>query len=262
MTQSADKVPPESPAARGVSRAKTRFRPKRLFKEIGRSPVVLRLIGRSAAGYMRLVAATSRMRFEPPGRLLHYMGRLPVIVTAWHGHHYLAPTFWPIRQYPLATLVSLSRDGEIMSAFVNGIGITPIRGSGGRDPKRTIRSGGIRGFLGMKSMLESGISVFMTADIPTGGPRRAGDGIIRLSRATGRPIVAIGVASAPQVRLDNQDGSRIALPFGRTVCAVSLPVEVPPDADEAEIEARRLELEAALNSATAEAYALLERGDG
>jgi hypothetical protein len=40
------------------------------------------------------------------------------------------------------------------------------------------------------------------------------------------------------------------------------PLDVPRDADDALVEAKRLELEASLNSATARAYAALGRTDG
>ena len=262
MTQSPDSTPPELPASGGVrpSGSARRAR-KRLLRRLGATPAVLRAIGRVGAGYMRLVAGTSRMTFDPPEPVIHYADRLPVIVTSWHGHHFLPTTFWPTKLYPLATLISLHRDGEVMAALAGGLGIDIIRGSGGRDPKRAIRSGGIRGFLKMKSALDSGVSVFMTADISKGISRRAGDGIIRLARATGRPILAIGVASTPEIRLENWDRSRIALPFGRTVCIMAPPIEVEREADDAEVEAKRQELEAALNAATARAYAALGRLD-
>jgi lysophospholipid acyltransferase (LPLAT)-like uncharacterized protein len=156
----------------------------------------------------------------------------------------------------------MGRDGEMMAALADGIGIRPIRGSGGRDPRLAVKSGAIRGFLQLKSTLEEGVSIFMTADISRGVSRRAGEGIIRLARATGRPIMGIGVASAPEITFRNWDRSRIALPFGQTVCVVAAPVEVPMDADDALVEAKRAELEAKLNTATAGAYAAVGRPDG
>jgi lysophospholipid acyltransferase (LPLAT)-like uncharacterized protein len=201
------------------------------------------------------------MEFDPPGLVLAHEDRLPAIVTTWHGHHFLATTFWPLDRYPLVTLISKTRDGEVMAAMAEGIGIQTIRGSGGRNKKKTLESGGIRGFLSLKSTLDGGGSVFMTADI-SGISRRVGEGVIRLARATGRPIIGIGVASAPEIRLENWDRSRIALPFGRTVCIMAPPLDVPRDADDALVEAKRLELEGALNSATARAYAALGRTDG
>lgn len=257
MTQSPDSGLPES----RKSRSRTRLR-KSLMSGLSASPRLLRAIGRVGAGYMQMVSSTSRLQFVPEDALDRYLQHLPVIVTTWHGQHFFATTFWPIKRYPLATLISLKRDGEIMSGLAAGLGIRPIRGSGGRDPKMAVKSGAIRGFLQMKSALLGGSSVFMTADISRGVSRQAGEGIIRLARATGRPIMGIGVASAPELRLDNWDRSRIALPFGKTVCVVAPPFQVPMDADDALVEKRRAELEALLNGATEEAYAAIGRRNG
>jgi lysophospholipid acyltransferase (LPLAT)-like uncharacterized protein len=260
MNQTPDDSPVEEAEAepaprRGTSR-KTRF-----FSRFGKSPGLLRFVGGVGANYLKFVAGTSRMEFQPPGLVLQYVDRLPVIVTTWHGHHFLATTFWPLDKYPLVTLISKHRDGEVMAAMAEGIGIQTIRGSGGRDKSKTLRSGGIRGFLALKSTLDAGGSVFMTADI-SGISRRAGEGIIRLARASGRPILAIGVASAPELRLENWDRSRVALPFGKSACVMAPPLDVPRDADEALIEAKRSELEASLNALTANAYTALGRTDG
>jgi lysophospholipid acyltransferase (LPLAT)-like uncharacterized protein len=261
MNQMPETVPGESPEAQETPNRRGPSRRRRVFKQFNKSPSILRFVGGVGARYLRFVANTSRIQFEPPGLVLQYIDRLPVIVTTWHGHHFLATTFWPLDRYPLVTLISKHRDGEVMAAMAEGIGIRTIRGSGGRDPKKTLKSGGIRGFLSLKSTLDSGGSVFMTADI-SGISRRAGEGVIRLARATGRPILGIGVASAPEIRLENWDRTRFALPFGRTACFMAPPLDVPRDADDALVQAKRLELEAALNSLTAGAYAALGRSDG
>ena len=261
MNQTPDTVPPEESEVQEIPQRRRPSWRRRVSRRFSDSPGVLRLVGSVGARYLRFVAGTSRMEFDPPGLLLAFEDRLPVIVTTWHGHHFLATTFWPLDRYPLVTLISKTRDGEVMAAMAEGIGIRTIRGSGGRDKKKTLRSGGIRGFLALKSTLDNGVSVFMTADI-SGISRRAGEGVIRLARVTGRPILGIGVASAPELRMENWDRSRIALPFGRSACVMAPPLEVPRDADDALVEAKRLELEASLNSATARAYAALGRTDG
>jgi lysophospholipid acyltransferase (LPLAT)-like uncharacterized protein len=261
MSETTDSAEPQDSEVPPVLQRKGPSRRRRVFRRFSNSPGLLRFVGRVGASYIRFVAGTSRMTFEPADPITYLGDRLPVIVTAWHGHHFLATTFWPLHLYPLVTLISKHRDGEVMAAMASGIGIQTIRGSGGRDPKKTLRSGGIRGFLGLKSTLDSGVSVFMTADV-SGIARQAGEGVIRLARATGRPIVGIGVASAPEIRLENWDRSRIALPFGRTVCFLAPPLEVPRDADDALVEAKRLELESSLNLMTARAYEALGRTDG
>lgn len=261
MNQTRDSIPSGETEGEEAQQRRAPSRRRQVFKQFSNSPRALRFVGGLGARYLKFVAGTSRMKFQPPNLVLDYVDRLPVIVTTWHGHHFLATTFWPLEKYPLVTLISKHRDGEVMAAMAEGIGIHTIRGSGGRDKTKILKSGGIRGFLALKSTLDRGDSVFMTADI-SGISRRVGEGVIRLARASGRPILGIGVASAPEIKLENWDRSRIALPFGRSACVMAPPLDVPRDADEALVEAKRLELEASLNAMTHSAYAALGRSDG
>jgi len=61
------------------------------------------------------------------------------------------------------------------------------------------------------------------------------------------------------VELNNWDRTAINLPFGRGGGVASEPLRVPADADGAALEAARRALEAALNAATARAYAIADR---
>ena len=58
--------------------------------------------------------------------------------------------------------------------------------------------------------------------------------------------------------LDNWDRSTIKLPFSLIAGVVGDPVRVSADASNAELESARLALEAALNSATEQAYAIAD----
>jgi hypothetical protein len=99
----------------------------------------------------------------------------------------------------------------------------------------------------------------MTADISNLAPRRAGLGIVSLARVSGRPIIPIAYASSRRIDITSWDRATINLPFSRAVCAVGEIVEVPPDAGDDLLEAKRLEVENALNAATERAYALADR---
>ncbi len=49
------------------------------------------------------------------------------------------------------------------------------------------------------------------------------------------------------------DRFQVPYPFGRGLYICAMPIWVPPDATDAEVEAKRIELEAVLNRITAEA---------
>ena len=102
----------------------------------------------------------------------------------------------------------------------------------------------------------------MTADVPKGPSRKAGDGIVQLAKHSGRPILPVAVATSRSIELDSWDKASINLPFGRGSIAVGELIWVPAEADDDGLEACRLEVENGLNAATRHAYDLVGRSDG
>lgn len=228
--------------------------PKHVLKKLGASDRAVRFAGLAAVAYLKLVRATSRITFEPKDPLETYRAFLPGIMTMWHGQHLMAP-FVPSKGFNLKVMVSRHRDGEINAVIAEKFGYGTIRASAARTPSRTIEKGGLRGFLEMKKALAEGVTVAMTADLSHAESRRAGPGIIALSRVSGRPILPIALATSRRLVLENWDRTTINLPFSRGACIFGTPVAVPADADEAVREEKRQELEDELNRITAIAYA-------
>ncbi len=209
-----------------------------------------------AAEYLRLVWNTTRFVFEPEGIYEQVDRDAPVIIAMWHGQHFLAP-FVRRAQDRAKVLVSRHRDGEINALAVERLGIGAIRGSG-HHGGGFIGKGGVSAFKEMLSALEQGYNVALTADIPKVA-RVAGLGIVKLASASGRPIYPIAIATRRRVELNNWDHTAVNLPFGRGGGVASEPLRVPADADGAALESARRALEAALNAATARAYAIADR---
>jgi lysophospholipid acyltransferase (LPLAT)-like uncharacterized protein len=156
-------------------------------------------------------------------------------------------------------MVSRSADAELNAMVLEKFGIDTVRGSGGRGGRHDADKGGARALIALKKALRAGKNVCMIADIPHGTPRDAGMGIILLARLSGRPIYGVAVATSRRKVLERTwDKTTINLPFGRGALIVSQPVDVPADADDAEMERKRQELTAAINGATARAYALID----
>ena len=110
------------------------------------------------------------------------------------------------------------------------------------------------------SALAQGYNVALTADVPKIS-RVAGLGIVMLARESGRPIFPVAIATSLRIELDNWDRSAINLPFGRGALVGGERIRVPADAGEATLESYRLEVEAALNAATARAYTLADQSE-
>jgi lysophospholipid acyltransferase (LPLAT)-like uncharacterized protein len=214
-----------------------------------------------AAEYLRLVWKTTRLVIEPEGIYERVDRDAPVIIAMWHGQHFLAP-FIRRAQDRGKVLVSRHRDGEINALAVERLGIGAIRGSGNHGGG-FIGKGGVSAFKEMLNALEEGYNVALTADIPKVA-RVVGLGIVKLASASGRPIYPIAIATRRRLELANWDRTAINLPFSRGGGVAGEPVRVPADADAAELETARRALEAALNAATARAYAIADqpRKDG
>lgn len=208
-----------------------------------------------AIGYLKLTYATNKWVVEPQNALDVARPLLPAIAAVWHGQHILLPAI-PIG-IKGSVMISRSLDGEITARVAEAFGSRAIRASGGRQGGRIIEKGGVQGFLDMLRALERGESVLQTADVPKGTPRRAGAGIIRLAKRSGRPILPIAVASSRRhVVRRAWDRTTFNLPFGKSALVLGEPVWVAADADEEALDAARNLLQSELNRITARAYEL------
>lgn len=227
---------------------------RKWLKRLSKSQAFQVILGRLAGSFLLFVGHTNRIRTVPADIYSLVENDMPVIVTMWHGEHFMLP-FARRKDHRVQVLISKARDGEINAIAAKMLGMEIIRGSGGRsaDP-RTPAKGGAMGLLTMLRSLDGGISVSMTADIPRGKSREAGMGIITLARLSGCTILPVAFASTRFHRVASWDRAVINLPFGRGVFVAGDSIRVDKDADEAMQEAARLRLETSLNQAYADAY--------
>jgi lysophospholipid acyltransferase (LPLAT)-like uncharacterized protein len=231
---------------------------KRLIKRLTHSQIVQAGIGIAAAEYLRLVWKTSKVIVEPADIYERMTPQLPVIIAMWHGQHFLVPF---VRQdQPAKVLISRHRDGEINAIAAERLGVGTIRGSGDMS-RRFDRKGGVGAFKAMLTAIDEGSSMALTADVPKIS-RVAGAGVIKLAQHSGRTICPVAIATSRRIQLDNWDRSAINLPFSRIGVVAGEAIRVPADADDTELEACRLALEAALNDATDRAYAIADETAG
>ena len=183
----------------------------------------------------------------------------PFIVTFWHGQHLMGPFIRP-KDMELVAMFSKSADAELNARVAEKLGLMTVRGSGGRGSRAKPEKGGARALLTLKNALKKGQSTSMIADIAHGKAREAGEGIILLAKLSGRPIIPVAYAfSRNHVLEKSWDKTAIPLPFGRSIIVCGENIWVDPDADEKQLEEKRMELTRQLNEATAKAYAALEK---
>jgi lysophospholipid acyltransferase (LPLAT)-like uncharacterized protein len=224
-------------------------------KHVSAGPVQ-KVLGILVADYMRLIWKTNRIVFEPADVYARFDSESPAIIAVWHGQHLLVPCLQR-KSDRSKTLISRHRDGEFNAIAVERFGIGTIRGSGdhGRDFHR---KGAVSGFKSMLQALAEGYHMVLTADVPKVS-RVAGLGIVKLAQLSGRPILPLAIATSRRVELDNWDRSALHLPFGHGAVVLGDPIRVASQADDAELERLRSEVQTALNAVTARAYALTNR---
>lgn len=235
---------------------------KRFWRSIrgplANSPIVRTMIVWLITQFFRLVHVTNPRL--PGSSDLEDMkrGGEPFIAVAWHGQHLMAPFLMP-RGVRFVAMFSKSKDAELNARVAERFGVEIVRGSGGRERARGTEKGGARALLALKKALKEGKTAAMIADIPHGTPRESGIGVVLLAKLSGRPILPICYLTSRRKVLEKSwDKTTIPLPFGKSGLIVGHPIFVPEDADDAMLEAKRVELTNSLNANTVRVHELVD----
>ena len=204
-------------------------------------------------GLIRALTASLHLReYRAPGLEARWRAKQPVIYTIWHGQILLMPYLYG-RRLRIHALTSRSRDGEILARFIQGFGITVVRGSSSR--------GGARALLTLaRAVRDEGADILIVPDGPRGPRHVAQGGAVMLAKVTGIPMVPVAFAASAKTVLRSWDRFIIPHPFARAAALFGEPIPVPRHADSDMLEAKRRELETALMDITAAADRAAERG--
>lgn len=192
-------------------------------------------IGWVGSTVLRLLYATLRVHFDDRAGALSTAEPRAVWIF-WHNRLLLVPyirTRLKARS-KTAALISMSKDGEILAAFMERFNLKPVRGSSSRR--------GAAALIEMMRLVESGYDVGITPDGPRGPRYSFNPGAITLAQKTGAKILPVRVHYASYWRLKSWDGFMIPKPFSR-VDVTFLPFEtvLPTDhADDFEAERNRI----------------------
>lgn len=232
-------------------------------RDIAKSEWMQTAVAFLAALLIRLVRRTSRFEVRRGDIAARFWtGDEPFIGATWHGQNLILPTFWH-NWREMRILVSRHGDGEIVSRIMHFLGVGTIRGSGvpkGEERREKHKGKGGAGALrAMVRALGENVSVGMTADLPPGPARKAGDGIVMLARLSGRPIVPVAATTRARIQLNNWDKFTINLPFSKGALVWGEPIYVPRDADPEMLEEVRRRVEEELNAVSEEAEIIVGR---
>lgn len=162
-------------------------------------------------------------------------GRRP-IMAFWHGRVLTATYFF--RRRGIVVMISENFDGEWIARIIESFGFRTSRGSTSR--------GGQRALLRLKREMDRGLPSGFAVDGPRGPARKAQPGAVWLAKLTGNPVVPFHMEASSYWSLNSWDRTQIPKPFSTVALAVGQPIEVPAHADDAMLEAKRVELEESL----------------
>jgi lysophospholipid acyltransferase (LPLAT)-like uncharacterized protein len=162
-------------------------------------------------------------------------------------HQCVLPCALYFRRTGATILISRSFDGELITRVLALFSFRAVRGSSSR--------GAREGLLGLKQVVESGHPAIFTADGPRGPIYRTKMGPIKLAQMTGARIGAFHLEPKRAWQMNSWDRFLVPWPFTRIVVSWARWTHIPADLAEQDFEARREELNAAIERARLNALA-------
>ena len=195
---------------------------------------------------VRCIAATVRFKLNDGSGLFKGAPEQKLIFAFWHNR--LALSIILYRRYVLrfaperriAGMISASRDGALLAQIFEHFGVEPVRGS-------SSRRGG-QALLELTTWAERGCDLAITPDGPRGPRYEVQDGVISTAQLTGLPIVPVSYHLNWKIQSKSWDQFQIPLPFARCEIVTGPVLRVPREADDAEREKLRQQLEAGLRA--------------
>ncbi|MCX7977733.1 MAG: lysophospholipid acyltransferase family protein [Bdellovibrionaceae bacterium] len=165
----------------------------------------------------------------------------PFILAHWHGDELALMHVYG--KFKLATMVSMSRDGQLMNQVLSLFGAQTSRGSSSR--------GAVAALKGLLRLVRAGYSCTMAVDGPRGPIYQVKPGVFEIAKLSGLPIFYI-TASTDRAFVFERSWNKAYLPkpFAKVFCAIEGPFELPPGFDPKD-RALAERLAAALHSAKA-----------
>lgn len=174
------------------------------------------------------------------------------IYAFWHGRQFLL--FHNHRGHNIVIPASESRDGEIQAGILKRFGYTIVRGSSKRK--------GVQALLGLVDGLRQGLHPALAVDGPRGPIYEVKQGITYLAGKLDKVIVPASTSAKRYWILEKiWDKYLLPVPFTKGVIVYGPPIRVQGTSEQ-ELEAKRTELQHALNRVMAEADTFFRKRQG
>jgi hypothetical protein len=178
------------------------------------------------------------------------------VTPAFHGftpsgeiycfwHQCVLPCAFYFRSTHATILISQSFDGELITRTLELFGFRTVRGSSSR--------GGREGLMALRRVLDEGTPAIFTADGPRGPIYKSKSGPIKLAQMTDAPIGSFHLQPEKAWTMRSWDRFLVPRPFTRIAVSWGVWTTVPEATSAAGLEAKREQLDLALERARARA---------
>lgn len=152
----------------------------------------------------------------------------PVIFAFWHNRIFLSIYYYRyiLKRKNICVLTSPSRDGEILTKLVNKLGFSQARGSSKHYGKNALTT--------MLKSLEKGFDSAIVPDGPQGPKYKVKEGVVRIARKTGIPLIPVVYNASRKKVLSTWDSFIFPLPFSRAVLIYGEPIFISSDVSDEE----------------------------
>jgi lysophospholipid acyltransferase (LPLAT)-like uncharacterized protein len=137
---------------------------------------------------------------------LHRTGK-GIIYSCWHRGDLFSAYYLGLLGNGISTLVSHSKDGDIIAGIITRMGVTAVRGSSTRGGREALQQ--------LVELVKTGRSCGLSPDGPVGPQYISKIGIIMLAARTGSPILPCTWEAEPSFELNSWDKFIIPKPFSR-----------------------------------------------
>ena len=142
------------------------------------------------------------------------------IFVAWHGDLASQPiSYFKLRpKGRIKTMISQSKDGEIISKVYALFGVESIRGSSSK--------GATKALISTIKEIKSGFDVALTPDGPRGPRFSIADGVIAIAQKSGARIIVLNSQPSKYWQFNSWDRFILPKPFGKVDFYMSEPFDI------------------------------------
>ena len=155
----------------------------------------------------------------------------PVLFTFWHNRIFLSVYYYRymLNKKNICVLASPSRDGEILTRTLSKLGFSLARGSTRHYSKNALTT--------MMESFEKGFDGAIVPDGPQGPKYKVKEGVVRIARKTGLPLIPVAYNTSRKKILSTWDSFLFPFPFSHAVLIYGEPLMVSSDMSDEEAKA-------------------------